>query len=101
MNDEGKALAERLASVADVRGGLELALCMETGRHHIDLNHPSNEGHLRLLAEEVLGRPVGIKFIRGGCRVEVINPSPDAWKVVHPTPGQAYAAAIVAAKEEG
>lgn len=61
----------------------------------IDLDHPSNEGHLRVLAEEVCGAWVQRWATTDGIR----------WRAYgegillgsnHDTPGQAYAAAIVA-----
>ena len=129
MNDEGKALAERLVECVGWVRMFDMVLTSgdlwtfqgteagqpvgafinrETGGLVFasplgdvpDLDHPSNEGHLRLLAEEVLGRPVGIRFANGGWRVECTDPT-NVMRRTYPTPGQAYAAVIVAAKEQG
>lgn len=65
----------------------------------VDLDHPSNEGHLRRLAEEVVGRKVWTRWF--GTSWAVVGFMRDAAPSVvcldgKPTPGQAYAAAIVA-----
>lgn len=60
----------------------------------VDLDHPSNEGHLRQLACEVFGRGVGIRAFGGGWRIVGAGPR-IVVRGTHPSPGQAYAAAIV------
>lgn len=64
----------------------------------IDLDHPSNEGHLRLLAEEVCGAWVEKKATTTGPMWRV-NAEGVLLDCLYPTPGQAYAAAIVAHHE--
>ena len=70
-----------------------------------DLDHPSNEGHLRALAEKVFGRKVWARWTGDGWAVMGVHdafPQNGAHVIdmAYPTPGQAYAAAIVAALEE-
>ncbi len=64
----------------------------------IDLDHPSNEGHLRRLAEEVCGAWVEKRATTTGPMWRV-NAEGVLLDCLYPTPGQAYAAAIVAASE--
>lgn len=70
----------------------------------IDLDHPSNEGHLRVLAEEVCGQKAALMPISERWALVVVAPAEKATNGAivprtlgkGPTPGQAYAAAIVA-----
>jgi hypothetical protein len=96
MTPEAVALAKRLVLVCpDAADALEWT--PRPVRHSVpDLDHPSNEGHLHALAEEVCGQPIGL------------HPDDDGgWLAVGKagarhgvTRGQALAAAIVAAKEQ-
>jgi hypothetical protein len=127
MKDEGKALADRLVAVVGWRkltglvstegsvffyertdleenpvgifitkGCGEIYARLADGET-IDLDHPSNEGHLRLLAEEVCGEVLALTSRQEG---RWLAEGPYYWGR-GPTPGQAYTAAIVAAKEQG
>ena len=64
-------------------------------RRVIDLDHPSNEGHLRLLAQEVCGEPLTLEQGINGWRLDG-----ETYWSTGDTPGQAYAAVIVAAMGE-
>jgi len=133
MNDEGKALAERLVAVVGWRkltglvstegsvffyertdleenpvgifitkGCGEIYARLADGET-IDLDHPSNEGHLRLLAEEVCGGPTDLLYVRGSWIVRLSKAQDGFHQLlgIEATRGQALAAAIVAAKEQG
>ena len=95
MTPEAVALAERLVAVLGGRGSERLDVLLWTQRPIAetlpDLDHPSNEGHLRVLAEEVCGEPMTLDPGATGWHLE----GETVWGK-GPTPGQAYAAAIVA-----
>lgn len=92
MTPEAVALAERLVA---------LDFWVQADDSLPDLDHPSNEGHLRLLAEEVCGQKAALMPVGEGWALVVMAESRNRVVIPRtlgkgPTPGQAYAAAIVA-----